>query len=179
VIKTAVARRYAKALLGLLDRQAISVSREALLALGDAVRQTPMLIHAMASPAFSAEQKTAVLVALADRLKSPPTLGRFLAQLVKTNRVTFLPEIAEAFAALADQEKGTRHIVVTAARALSSDDQTRVRTRLRELMKQDVDVTFQTNPSLLSGLQISIGSMMYDSSVRSRLTAMRSALAKE
>ena len=179
MIKTAIARRYAKALLGLLDRQGIPATRETLLALGNAVRQTPSLIHAMASPAFSAEEKTAVLVALAERLKSPPTVGRFLGQLVKTNRVTFLPEIAEAFAALADAEKGTRQVVVTAARALPSDDQSRVHTRLRELLKQDVDITFRTDPALLSGLQISIGSMMYDSSVRSRLTAMRLALAKE
>jgi F-type H+-transporting ATPase subunit delta len=166
-------------LLGLVEQSAVPAVRQALEAMGDAIRHTPALTHVMASPAFDADQKTAVLTGISNKLQSPPVLIPFLAQLVKTNRVGFLPEIAEAFAALADQEKGTRQVSVTAARPLSAQDQQQLKTRLREQLRQDVDVAFHTDPALLSGLQVRIGSMVYDSSVRTRLTAMRMTLTKE
>jgi len=42
-----------------------------------------------------------------------------------------------------------------------------------------VDLTFHTKPELLSGLQIRIGSTVFDSTVRGRLTAMQGVLSKE
>ena len=179
VVKTAVARRYAKALLGLIDRPAVEATRKSLQALAEAVQQSTALQHVLASPAFSADDKTAVLTALSEHLRSPSILNHFLAQLVRKNRVTCLPEIAEEFARLADEEKGTRQVAVRAPRALSKAEQDRLRDRLQTLLRHDVDVTFHEDPTLLSGLQIRIGSMVYDSSVRNRFEAMRVLLSKE
>jgi F-type H+-transporting ATPase subunit delta len=98
---------------------------------------------------------------------------------VHKNRIGFLPEIADAFAMLADQSRGTKQVAVTSAAALNHAEQERVRARLRELLKRDVEITFQTEPRLLGGLQIRIGSTLYDSSVRSRLNTMQTILTKE
>ncbi|MDE3035430.1 MAG: F0F1 ATP synthase subunit delta, partial [Nitrospirota bacterium] len=53
------------------------------------------------------------------------------------------------------------------------------RRQLRDLLKHDVDLTFQTDPALLAGLQIRIGSTVVDSTLRSRLTAMQGRLTRE
>lgn len=179
VIKSSVARRYAKALFDLLDSKNIEPARTSLASLGRAITQSSDLRHIVASPAFRADEKLAVLNALTDTLHAPPIMKNFLGHLVANNRVAFLPEIADAFAALADQSKGTRQVVVTSASALSAAAQERVRGRLRELLNRDVDVTFQIEPALLGGLQIRIGSTLYDSSVRSRLSALQTILTKE
>ena len=179
VIKSSVARRYAKALFELLDAKSVDSVRSALTGLGKAFSTSPPLKHVLASPAFGAEEKLAVLTALADKLHSPPMIKHFLSQLVHKNRIGFLPEIADAFAALADQSKGTRQVAVTSAAALNAAEQDRVKTRLRDLLKRDVEITFQTVPGLLSGLRIRIGSTLYDSSVRSRLNTMQTILTKE
>ena len=44
--------------------------------------------------------------------------------------------------------------------------------------KREVEVDFQSDPSLLSGVQIKIGSKVYDSTVRGRLHKMRAQLVK-
>lgn len=177
--KSSVAHRYANALFQLLDAKTIEPARTSLTGLGHAVSQSTALRHVLASPAFGAEEKLSVLAALTDKLHGPPLMKSFLAQLVHKNRIGFLPEIADSFAALADQSKGTKQVAVASATALTAAEQDRVRRQLRDLLKHDVEVAFRAEPKLLGGLQIRIGSTLYDSSVRSRLNAMRTILTKE
>jgi F-type H+-transporting ATPase subunit delta len=109
-----------------------------------------------------------------------PAAGKaFLAQLVKKNRIGFLSEIAHAFGKFVDQSKGTQQVTVSSATALPTAEQDRIKTRLRETLKREVDVTFQTDTAHLAGLQIHIGSMVVDSTVRGRLNAMQSLLTRE
>ncbi len=179
MIKTAVARRYAQALFELLDRTNIEATRGTLNGLGLAVRESLSLRHVVASPAFGVEEKIAVLTELGARYQCPAVGQAFLAQLVKKNRVGFLPEIADAFGKLVDQSKGTQQVTVSSAIALPQAEQDRIKTRLRDQLKRDVDVTFQTDANHLAGLQIHIGSTVVDSTVRSRLLAIQSLLTKE
>ena len=179
MIKIAVARRYAKALFDLLDRQNIEPARLALHGLGDAYTGSPELRHAIASPAFPEESKMSILTALAERLGCPPVGKTFLDQLVKKSRVGFLPEIADAFSKLVDESKGTQQVIVSSAGALSASEQERIKARLREVLKREVDVTFQSESSHMAGLHIRLGSTVVDSTVRGRLTAMQQLLTKE
>jgi len=179
VIKTAVASRYAKALFELLDASSVEPVRAGLTALAQAYSESEALRHVVASPVFRPEDKIAVLTELSRRLEIPAVMNHFLAQLVKKNRVVFLAEISLAFAQLADQAKGSRQVNVTSARTLDAKEQDALRTRLREVLKRDVDLNVQTEPGLLSGLRVQIGSTVVDSSIRNRLTAIRTALTKE
>ena len=179
VIKTVVARRYAQALFELLDASTIESTRAALTELGYAIKDSVALRHVVASPAFGAEDKIAVLTELGSRLGCPPVGRTFLGQLVKKNRVGFLPEIAEAFAKLADASKGTQQITVSSAAALPPAEQDRISTRLREMLKRQIDVKFHTDVRHLAGVQIHLGSTVVDSTVRGRLQAMQNLLTKE
>lgn len=144
-----------------------------------ALAESSAMKHVLASPTFSINEKLGVLSALGERLGCPRIVSDFLAQLVKKNRVGCIPEIADAFAAFADQAAGKRQVSISSARAFAPAEQDQLRHRLRDLLHTDVDLTFQTDPGLLAGLQIRIGSTVIDNTVRGRLTAMRAALTKE
>jgi F-type H+-transporting ATPase subunit delta len=179
VIKTAVARRYAQALFELLDPSHIEATRGTLNGLGQAMQESVALRHVVASPAFGIGDKTGVLTELAGRLGGPPAAKAFLGQLVKKNRVGFLPEIAEEFTKLVDQSKGTQQVTVSSAATLPASEQERIKARLRDMLKRDVEVTFHTDANHLAGLQIRIGSTVVDSTIRGRLTTMRTVLTRE
>jgi F-type H+-transporting ATPase subunit delta len=179
VIKTAVARRYAQALFELLDQSNIEATRGTLNGLSQAMKDSVSLRHVVASPAFGVEDKIAVLTELGGRFGCPPAGKAFLGQLVKKNRVVFLPEIAEAFAKLVDQSKGTQQVTVSSATTLPQAEQDRIKTRLRDTLRRNVDITFQTEANHLAGVQIHIGSTVVDSTVRGRLRAIQSLLTKE
>jgi F-type H+-transporting ATPase subunit delta len=179
VIKTTVARRYAKALFELLDESTIEQTRVALTGLGQAIKDSVELRHVVASPVFGAEDKIAVLTELGSRLGCPPVGRTFLEQLVKKNRVGFLPEIAEAFAKLADASKGTQQVTVFSATAIPPGEQDQISNRLRAMLKRQVEVTYHTDARYIAGVQIRLGSTVVDSTVLGRLQAMQSALTKE
>ena len=179
MIKTTVARRYAQALFELLDQSTIEATRGTLTGLGQAIKESAPLRHVVVSPAFGVDEKVAVLTALGDKLGCPPAGKAFLGQLVKKNRVGFLPEIADAFGKLVDQSKRTQPVTVSSATALPPAEQDRIRTRLRETLKREVDVTFQTDAGHLAGLQIHIGSTVVDSTVRGRLSDLQVLLTRE
>ncbi len=153
--------------------------RRALDALADALVASQQLRHALASPAVVEEDKIAVVATLAQRLGCPPAGGPFFAQLIKKGRIGFLPEIATAFGKLVDKAKGTEQITVSTASTLTSAEQDRIQSRLRQLLKREVDVTFHTEPRYVAGLHIRIGSTVVDSTVRGRLAAMHTMLTKE
>lgn len=177
--KTSVARRYAKALFELLEPGSVVSMRTALATLGTALSESTELQHAMASPAFGLEEKIGVLTALGRKLGSPEIGLNFLSQLVKTNRVPFLPDIAQAFAELADQAKGTQQIEVVSATPLDAGTQETLKAKLKTTLKRDVDIAMRVDPALVAGLQIRIGSTVYDSSLRNRLDTMQSLLTRE
>jgi F-type H+-transporting ATPase subunit delta len=179
VIKTAVARRYAQALFELLDVSTIEPTRVALTGMGQAIKDSSALRHVVASPAFGPEDKIAVLAELGSRLGCPPIGKNFFEQLVKKNRVGFLPEIAEAFTKLADAAKGTQQVTVFSATALPRGEQEQISNRLRTMLKRQVEVTFHTDARYLAGLQIRLGSTVVDSTVLGRLQAIQSVLIKE
>ncbi len=69
--------------------------------------------------------------------------------------------------------------MVSSATVLSPGEQDRIKTRLRETLKREVDVTFQTDAGHLAGLQIHIGSTVVDSTVRGRLRDLQVVLTRE
>lgn len=179
MIKTAVARRYAQALIELLDISSIEPTRLALTGLVQAIKDSAPLRHVVASPVFGAEDKIAVLAELGSRLGFPPIGKTFIEQLVKKNRVGFLPEIAEAFTKLADAAKGSQQVTVFSATALPLAEQRQISDRLCTILKRQVEVKFHTDARYLAGMQIRLGSTVVDSTVLGRLQAMQSLLTKE
>ncbi|MCP9455216.1 MAG: ATP synthase F1 subunit delta [Nitrospira sp.] len=178
MIKTAVARRYARALFELLDPATIEATQETLNGLGRALKESADLRYVLASPTFAAEEKMAVLAELSGRFHCPPEGTAFLGQLVRKHRIGLLPEIAEAFRRLVDQAKRVQRVAVWSARALSPDEQEQMMARLREALKQEVAVTFHTDVGLLAGIRIQIGNKEIDGTVRGRLQAIRSLLVQ-
>jgi len=179
VITNSVSRRYAKGLFDSLETAAVEPTRQGLADIAAALAASPALKTVLASPGFTFEEKRAVLSALNRRVGGPATLSAFFALLLRENRVTLLREIADAFAAQVDLQKGTTKVSVTSACSLAPAEQDALQARLRDLLRRDVDLTFQTDPAVVGGLHIRIGSHVIDGTVRGRLTALQSLLTKE
>jgi F-type H+-transporting ATPase subunit delta len=176
--KNTVARRYAQALFHLLDKGSLEAAQTGLQALANAIQESTSLKHVLASPVFTLEEKSSVLTACSERAGGPPTMGRFCDQLLKKNRVGVLPEIAEAFRDLMDREQGKQQVSITSAHSIETKAREELQSKLQGLLKCSVDVAFQEDPSLLAGIQIRIGSKVYDSTVKGQLEKIRAQLVK-
>ena len=110
---------------------------------------------------------------------APPTIERFLAHVVGKNRIALLVEISEAFARLADQASNRTAVKLSSAKPLSEENRAAIRARLEQATKSAIDLTTAVDPRLLGGLEIRIGSTVYDGTIRGQLERMRMALRKE
>ena len=176
--KSSIGRRYASALFQLLDESGIEPARNVLEGIARGLDESPALKHILASPVFKLEEKQSVLNELSRRVQAPDVIRDFFAQLLKKNRGMLLPDIAEAFGELADRHQGIQQVWVTSAKELNPNEKQTIKTRLGQAVKHEVGITFEVNPGLIAGLQIRIGSRVFDNTVRGRLTSLQTQLTK-
>jgi F-type H+-transporting ATPase subunit delta len=179
VIQTAIARRYAKALFNLLTPSDIQPAADCLATLAGTLAMSRELRGLLENPIINRDKKAAVMRELGSVAAAPPTVERFLAHAVGKNRIALLVEISEAFARLADQASNRTAVKLSSAKPLSEENRAAIRGRLEQATKSAIDLTTAVDPRLLGGLEIRIGSTVYDGTIRGQLERMRMALRKE
>ena len=100
----------------------------------------------------------------------------FLKLLIEYDRVAVLPEIAEHFDALKAEVENTVDVTVTAAVALSPEQERQIAAALEERLKRSVRLTTATDESLIGGAVIRAGDVVIDGSLRARLEGLANAL---
>ena len=173
-----VARRYAQALTeeaqstGQLDAADADVAL-----LAETLDGSRDLRLALTSPIVPTAKKRAVL----DRLfagKVSDLTARFLRLLVEKQRDDQIPEILEAYRALRDERTGTVEATVRTARPLSPDEADRLKAALEARSGKTVRMDLRVDPSLIGGLVVRLGDVVYDRSVRHQLDTLRGQLAQ-
>ena len=173
------ARRYAKALFELAQQEKqLAPIRERLEQIDRMIRTQIELRELCQNPRYHQEEKKRILESLADRIGSPPLLKRFMDLLVQKNRLPQLPDITKVFGILVDEAQGVEHVRVQAARPLSKDQQSQLKRQLETLIRRDVDLVVDEDPSLIGGLVVYAGSRVYDGSVKGQLQRLRRELVK-
>lgn len=179
MVQKAIGRRYAKALFGLLKPSEIQPAKDGLRALAGAYAESRDFRDLLLNPIFSGDQKTSVVRRLAAQSGLPPIAERFLLHVVRKRRIGQLREISDAFAELADRVSNRTVVEVRSARELSDETRASICARLEQVTHGVVDVTAEVDPTLLGGLRIRIGSIIYDGSLRGQLDRLRMVLARE
>jgi len=178
---SALATRYAQALVDVVTRAAGATEGVAaeLASFSAAVGTSPELRSVLLSPAVALVKKKAVLAGVAARLGLSRTTLNFLYVVTDHRRLALLPEMKAAFQALLDERLGIVRADVAAAAPLAPDQQSELAARLTARTGKQVRLNTSTDPALLGGLVVRVGSTVYDGSVRGRLRALESRLKAE
>jgi F-type H+-transporting ATPase subunit delta len=176
----ALAERYANALVdvALENKQADQVKLE-LAAFADMVRESDDLHAFLANPSITRTIKHAAIEQLVQRMGASRTLRNYLFVIVDQRRAGMLIEIQEAFSALLDARQGITQATVTSAAELTSAERAEIDAALAKLTGRKVQAQCTTDPSLIGGAIVQIGSTIYDGSVRAQLERMRAKMISE
>ena len=176
-VQASIGGRYALALFELAE-QARTIDRveASLAAVRDALDQSADLRALVASPVVARGAAAKAVGATADQLSVDPTTRNFLGVLAENRRLIQLPQIIRAFRQLAARYRGEITAEVTSAHPLSPDQVGALKQQLRQRLGREVSVDLAVDPDLLGGLVVRIGSQMIDSSIRTRLNALASAM---
>jgi F-type H+-transporting ATPase subunit delta len=177
---SAIASRYARALADVVGDRKLNADAvtAGLDATAELFRDSHELRTLFDNPAVPAEQKLKLIDALASRMNISREVRNFLAVLIEKRRIVQLPEIAQQFKTEINERLGFAEAEVVSARELGSDERTQLEQQIASVTGKKVRATYSKDASLLGGVMVTVGSTVYDGSVRGQLQRMKSALAQ-
>jgi F-type H+-transporting ATPase subunit delta len=100
----------------------------------------------------------------------------FLALLAENQRVDYLPEIAQQFAALVAEAENVADVEVVSATALDERQQARLAEAMRKRLQRDVRLSCRIDPALIGGAIVRSGDLLIDGSLRGKLEQLQTEL---
>jgi F-type H+-transporting ATPase subunit delta len=172
-----MAGRYATALFELAREANAAEAVKAGLDRFDAlVAESADLTRLVRSPVFSADEQMQALSAVLERAGIGGLAANFLKLVASKRRLFAVRDMIKAFRAQVAQHKGEATAAVTVAEPLKDAHVEALRAALKSVTGKDVDLDVKVDPTLLGGLVVKLGSRMIDSSLRTKLNAIRHAM---
>ena len=172
-----MAGRYATALFDLArEANAIDAVKSDLDRFDALVAESADLTRLVRSPAFSAKEQLQALSAVLERIGIGGLAANFLKLVTSNRRLFAVRDMIKAFRALVAQHKGEATAEVTVAEQLKDDHIQALRAALSSVSGKDVDLDIKVDPAIIGGLVVKLGSRMIDTSLRTKLNAIRHAM---
>ncbi len=125
---------------------------------------------------FSRDTQKKGMKALLDQMGANRLTTHFILLLAAKRRLFSLADIIGSFEAMVARRKGEVRAEVISARPLSDAETAQLKEVLKAKLAREPLLDAHVDPSLLGGLIVRVGSRMIDSSLRTKLDALRTAM---
>jgi len=177
-IVSGMAGRYATALFELaLEEKAVDAVKKDLEQFDALIGANPDLARLVRSPVFGADEQLKALSAILAKAGIKGMAANFL-RVITTNRRLFAArDIIRGFRALVARNRGEVTAQVTVAEKLNDKNLDALKGALKSVTGgKDIDLDVKVEPAIIGGLIVKVGSRMIDSSLRTKLNAMKVAM---
>ncbi len=180
-IRARVARVYAEALAAAALRHGegeaavVSVGEELDQFVAQVLDASPAVEAFLSSPAVGKKAKSVALEAALTGRVSDLLRGLFFV-LLRNGRLDLTRGIAVAYRDLLDQRAGRVRVKVTSAVELSDAQKAAITATLAAALKKQPVLELRLDPGLIGGMVVQVGDRVIDTSVRTRLTNLRTHL---
>jgi F-type H+-transporting ATPase subunit delta len=177
VKQTILARRYAKALFTVgKEKTTFEEYNQILQGVAELYVSNPEVVDALTNPLYPLDIKEKVMDGMIRSMGVDKIMGNFLRLLVQKKRTEILPEIAEEFQVMVDDEKNISHGNVISAIELSADLQANVQATLEKLTGKKVKLTTSVDPSIIGGIIAKVGDLVLDGSIKTQLAGLKDSI---
>ncbi|MEL0612309.1 F0F1 ATP synthase subunit delta [Marinomonas arenicola] len=170
-----VARPYAKAAFEVAREQGHVTEWASMLNILASVTSEPKLKIALQNPAFSAEEKANALAEVCAEVTTDQGKA-FLLNLAENKRLTLLPAISTLFQQFKLNFEKAVDVKFTSAFELSTEQAQALAASLAKKLDRTVNLTNETDASLIGGVVIRTGDLIIDGSVRGKLAKLAEAI---
>ena len=172
-----LAGRYATAIFELAqETKSVDALEKDFAALTTMIRESADLARLVRAPVFSRDDQKKGMDAVLHRMEAAPLTRSFVLTLAAKRRLFALVDIIRAFEALVARARGQVTAEVTSARPLNDAETAELKSVLKAKLGRDARLQAHVDASLLGGLVVKVGSRMIDSSLRTKLNGLRTAM---
>jgi F-type H+-transporting ATPase subunit delta len=173
-----LARRYARALLGLARESGAVVAASEELSRATAVFADPALGAVVLNPGIAATARRAIVGRVVERLGLAPMVGNLVRLLADRDRLGLLPDVARAYEVFVDRELGRARVSIRSATALAEAQRAELEHLARRLTgSQQVVASVTVDPELIGGVVLDASGTVYDGSVKTQLERLADRMA--
>jgi F-type H+-transporting ATPase subunit delta len=140
------------------------------------ISQNPDFLGFLTNPEIMYHEKYAFIEKVLDEQFSVD-IRNFIKLLVEKRRVGFLSEIAD-YVRVHYGHGGALEAVVTTTYPLDLDIISAIKMKLEKKLQRTLNLYLQFDPDLKGGIQVTIGNMVLDGSVRKRLIELKETLQR-
>lgn len=176
MIGNVLAKRYAKALLESLKEEEVEVVRKDLETFQVILQSSQETRKLLLSPVFSLEEKKGVIKILSERIGISKESQNFFELLIEKDRLRYFKEVRTSFETLLYERRNRVKAYVISSNSFSPYYESQLRERLRHITKKEIDMDIKTDPSLIGGLIVKIGDVIYDGSIKGHLSNIKEEL---
>lgn len=172
------ARPYARAIMDAAgSAEKASDLRGELMRFAAALRTSPELPELYANPGIDENTKLEITRKLAKKMQASELATRTLEVLVRFHRINDIDAILAALAAYVNAQLGVAVAEVRSAKSLSPAEADELAGTLSSKVGKKVELDIRTDPSLLGGFVVRIGSEIWDASVAGKINKFCESLA--
>jgi F-type H+-transporting ATPase subunit delta len=177
-IISGMAGRYGNALFELArDDKAVEEVKADLDRFDAMIAGSPDLNRLVRSPVFDADSQLRALAAILDKAGITGLAANFLRVITTNRRLFAVRDMIRAYRALVARYKGEVTAQVTVAEPLSDKNLDALKDALKSVTGgKDIDFDVKIEPAIIGGLIVKVGSRMVDSSLRTKLNAIKIAM---
>jgi F-type H+-transporting ATPase subunit delta len=177
-IVSGMAGRYARALFELaLDAKSVDAVKADLDNFDTLISESADLHRLVRSPVFGAEEQVKALAAVLAKAGIGGLAANFLKLITANRRLFAVRDMIRDFRKLVAKWKGEVTAEVTAAERLSDTHVEALKSALKSITgEKAVDLNIKIDPAIIGGLTVKLGSRMVDSSLRTKLNAIKHAM---
>jgi F-type H+-transporting ATPase subunit delta len=172
-----IARPYASALFDLASGEGnVATVESGLQSITRLIGESADFARFLNSPVIASDDKATAMEAILTKASADKTVANFVRVVARQGRLFALPVIITQFRELAAKARGETAAEVTSAAPLSKEQLASLAETLKGKLGKTVTLTEHVDPSLIGGLVVKVGSQMIDSSLKTKLTAMKIAM---
>lgn len=172
-------KRYSQGLINALSDEAefVAISEE-LRSFQRLLVSHEKLRAVLQSPFLPLTKKKELTDDVLKTLSFSPKTSRFIGLCVANERLELLPEILELLPELWNEEKGVSTFEVSSVVPLTEAQKEKLREKLELLANQRVSLKYRSDPSLIAGLSVRRGNIIYDGSLKGNLDRLKENVIK-
>jgi F-type H+-transporting ATPase subunit delta len=177
VKQTILARRYAKALFAVGKEEGkFEEYNEVLRGIAGLYNSHPEVGDALTNPLYPLDIRQKVMTGMIASMGVEKVMANFLNLLVEKKRAAILPEVAEEYGIMVDNEKNVSHGTVVSAIELSAALQIKIQETLEKLTGKKVELKTSVDPSIIGGIIAKVGDLELDGSIRTQLASLKDSI---
>ena len=177
-IISGMAGRYATALFELaLENKAVDAVKKDLEAFDAMVAGSDDLNRLVRSPVFGADEQLKALTAILAKAGIKGLAANFLRVITANRRLFAARDMIRGYRALVARHKGEVRAQIPVAEKLTEKNLAALKSALKSVTGgKDIDLDVKIDPTIIGGLVVKVGSRMVDSSLRTKLNAIKFAM---